>query len=547
MANGYPVQRGLADIGESLSRGFRDIGERKLKSEELALLRELTGLQLSKGRSQEERLAGQEARLKEMYGLQLPGVQRQSAMDKAQIERENSPVTLGSLLHGDAGALQHWTTVPKGETQSLTQKFGEVTGSVYDTTPDSPTRGQFVKKTDKKPIRWIDIEPMWEEITNLIGANTDPLTVIEDQWDRKLAKFSQMTREGARPDAPEMVKLKSEMAQLTKILGDPKAQIKVLTRHRNSIAKWKNPQAQKAVERIDKNIQELRKLSIMGAEKKEARVWEREKLDIEERGKTRREEMKQAGKLSSQDNLQKTMLETQIKDINKEISNLQMRKYDINEITSILNEINPKLVSGLGRGVSDKIYNKAIIGSYRNILLQQKNELMSLYQKAYGKGGGDVVGGLTPPPVGPGAVQGKPGITPSPPSGIQAKPEVGPGPGASSWKEYLPTREAESGQGLVSESTAGPQSLAGELEIRPGRADQIEVNDPRAGWRLPTPEEATAILESGKPLTKMQKARLHDIIYPSLLTRGLRALPKAQFVPGESEEVEYSGFKVPKF
>ena len=243
-----PIQLALRDTSNILGEGLSSLGQQKIRAEELGLKRALQERQLT-------RESEQDARAKEEYALRKPAIQNASEQAKIKQQQWENPVTLGTLTGGDDLGLGHWTSVSKADPSGLTmvEKFGNLVGAKYDTSPDSPTRGQFLK-ADGTPLKNRDMEPKWKEITELIASNTDPDHLVSDQFVRYQRKIDFLKSQGVKDNDPKMKEAITMSDRAKALLEDPEKRLKMYQKHRDALSKFQNDDAKREVALLDQKI-----------------------------------------------------------------------------------------------------------------------------------------------------------------------------------------------------------------------------------------------------------------------------------------------------
>lgn len=268
-----PVQWALHDIGNTLQQGMGNMGQHDIKMEQLGLQRAL----------QEHNLGRQ----REMDTLTRPGLEVAAEENKQKLTQMNEPVTLQSLGINNEASMAHWMNPPTGGGDTLLQKATGLLGAKYDTDPESPTRGSFLK-SDGTLLTNKDIAPKSNELAELIISNTDPIYLADGQKMQAQLDRAKLIKQGVKGNDPRLVELDKKMAGIDKVLKDPEAKVKLLKRQRDMVSKFSGEDAKKNVARMDAEITKLEGTMAKTAEENRKYAWEREKLGIQETGKTAR-------------------------------------------------------------------------------------------------------------------------------------------------------------------------------------------------------------------------------------------------------------------
>jgi hypothetical protein len=317
---GNPVYRGLVDLGSSISGGLRDIGQNRLRSGQLDLARAMQGFQIGQQKEAGERAA-------KTFAYQEPSMRlaQEEALNKEKYL--NSPFTPQSAFK-DPIALVHGIEVPKERETSVWDEWGKVFQREYGAKWD-PKNNVYVK-SDGTPVTNRDKETHSQELAMILFGRTNPLRTLEDEAYRKQSVLA-----GLQPNDPRAKQLQADIQKISGILSDNGMKLKILERQREILASQKGEGFQKEAERVGKQIDSIRSEMAKAGEKREAREWEKSKLEFQEGSKNLRTaaNIKAAKDIQAQ---KQTQTGTKLTDSQK--AEIDLLKSDYRSAESIIRE-----------------------------------------------------------------------------------------------------------------------------------------------------------------------------------------------------------------
>lgn len=320
---GTPVQGALRDTSSILGQGLRDIGQGRLRREDLGLKRALQERQM-----QREGVA--DTRAAETYAAQRPGMQLKQQEDEEKLRTLNSPVKLAALANGDLYSLQFWVNRAKDAKQSPSEDFAELFEAKWDTNEKSPTRGMLIK-ADGTPVLNKEVEAKGDIVAATLATSIDPKHVFNDQLSRLNDKIT---------ENPELLKgqyaqqIATNVRNTVSWLEKPEQQVKTYEQLRNLLSKFSGPKFEKAIARLDKQIDGLKATATKQAETAETRGWEREKLGIQHKNALELEGVKERNKdkelkMDPRDKAVITTMQDEMKSNETRITELTKMQFDV--------------------------------------------------------------------------------------------------------------------------------------------------------------------------------------------------------------------------